>query len=752
MTTHDPHRQMLCRLAFTLLPLAATAALVAQRATPTPPQGHVRMTSTKVTTTIVDGVATNELQQILHNDGPQDAEAVWILPLPADAAADRFTMTVAGKEMESEVLDAGRARSIYEEIVRRRRDPGLLEYIGGGMLRARIFPIPPKQAITVLVRYRQVLPETGGLFQWRFPLRAAGVDGLAAEHVAVDVTIRSKTPLKNVFSPLQGVDVVRKGDHEARLSLERKGGVADADLTAFYGLSEKDFGLHLLTFAEPGQPGTFLMLLAPKHDWADTKPTPRQVTFVVDTSGSMLDGNRIAQARAALKFFVGSLKPHDRFDIVTFATEARSFFGGPVVASREQIEEAQRKIDAIEARGGTNIDEALRQALLPRTEGAVPIVVFLTDGLPTVGTTDVDTILANARKAAGDARVFVFGVGNDVHTRLLDGLADATRGDRDYVREGESIEVKTSALFDKLSHPVLTDVSLTVDGLEVLDVSPARLPDLFKGSRLTVVGRYRGDGHKAIRLKGTMAGTQTEFVFEGSFPTEAREHGFVPTIWATRRIATLLEAIRRNGQQKELMDELTRLSTTHGIVTPYTSHLIVEEGARLGAIGPSDGRGWGDRSRPTPGGGGAAGPAGPGMPGPTGPSTPGPRSAPAEESRRELNDLERAKDSGGKAVDTSVYLSRLATGAADDAYGTSKSLAGVASRRVEGRTFFDLGGIWIDGALKPAMKDRIRKVTAFTPEYFELLKQHPQLTKVFALGTRVVVVVGDSAIEVVADA
>src|SRR5690606_13681684 len=244
---------------------------------------------------------------------------------------------------------------------------------------------------------------------------------------------------------------------------------------------------------------------SPKHDWPEPRNQRRIVQFVLDTSGSM-QGEKIAQARNALRFFVESLRPADLFNVVPFSTEARPFLPAPVPATPENLATARERIAAVEARGGTNIDEALAVALAARADTTaaagtqdVPIVVFLTDGLPTVGETDAETLLKTvAERNTASARVFVFGVGSDVHTKLLDGIAEKTRGDRDYVREGEDIEVKTSALFTKLSHPVLTDVTLHFDGLEVFDVEPKQLPDLFKGSRLVVLARYRGEGHHAV--------------------------------------------------------------------------------------------------------------------------------------------------------------------------------------------------------------------------------------------------------------
>jgi Ca-activated chloride channel family protein len=757
----------LCLLSLT----AATAPLAAQIdrpipivPRPVPPTPQVRASSLRVETRIQDGIATTELRQSIRNEGGGQAEATWILPLPEGSLADRFTMTVGGKEVASEVLDAARARQIYEEIVRRRRDPGLLEYMGHGCLRARVFPIPAQGSVDVLVRYRQVLPATAGLHAFTFPLRAAGVEGAPAERVALDVVITSRQPIKNVYSPLPGVDIVRKGDHEARVSLELgQGRTAERDLTVFYGVSDAVIGLDLLTWRKAGAPGWFLLMATPKQDWPEPKNTMRVVQFVLDTSGSMA-GQKIEQARRALRFFVRSLKSGDRFNIVPFSTEARPFFPAPVEVSSETVGKATEMIDALEARGGTNIEDGLRTALaaeLPKHDvpvAIVPITVFLTDGQPTVGTTDVDQLLKIVVQSnRHGARVFVFGVGNDVNTRLCDKIAEDARGDRDYVREGEDIEVKTTALFEKLGNPVLTDVELLIDGAQVSDVEPKRIADLFKGSRLMVLGRYSGHGHHAVRLRGKLDGAVREFVYEAAFPSEASAWDFVPLLWAQRKIAVLLDAIRLNGQSPELVTEVQRLGREFGIVTPFTSHLIVEEGMQVAQSRGFDGRGVyrffsgdGDEAE-------ALGRL-------TDELRRAGALAPGAEAkvRENLATADRQQEAargrlaklgetevGADAVDTSVTtLALRVAGAPAPMAGGGGDAAAIASRRIAGRMFHLVGGVWVDRAFRPEMRGHERKIAAFSDEYFALLREHPELAPALAFSTQIVVVVGDVAIEI----
>ncbi|MCZ6598295.1 MAG: VIT domain-containing protein [Planctomycetota bacterium] len=760
------------------------------------------MTSLAVQVRIVDGVATTRLEQVLKNSSGSIQEAIWLLPLPEGAVADGFRMTVNGVEMAGEVLGADQARGIYEDIVRRKRDPGLLEYFGRGCLRARIFPIPAHGQVKVDVVFRQIVPQLGGLHRWSLALNAAGLEGRPPEHVTLDLSISSKKPLRNVFSPAKGIEVVRKDDHEARASFEGEfGQLSEGELAVFYGLSEQEFGLNLLSTRKKGtEEGSFLMLVAPKREWDESQVMRKSITFVLDTSGSM-SGRKIDQARGALRSFLGSLRPDDRFNIIPFATEALPFFPEPVSATPENLEAAYGRIDGIEARGGTNISQALALALGGATCGEhVPIVVFLTDGLPTVGEKDAPVILSDAERwNTAKARIFVFGVGHDVDTNLLDNLAGKSGGARDYVREKESIEEKAGDLFTKLSHPVMTDLELSVDGVEVSRRVPAKLPDLFKGATLQVFGRYQGKGAHAIRLTGTVQGVRREYVYEGTFaegPVE--DHDFVPPLWAERRVGVLLDAIRLNGSDPELVGEVKRLGREYQIVTPYTSHLIVEEGLAIALpTGPA-----------TPGTGGVTsgadgwflgqGGTGPSSPGSLGGARAGlrrneevsldeitlrlrdagvlPDNAPAPELEslalevvRELRASQEGfgrlgyAESGKDAVDDSVYLAHLIAGrssGSDNYYlghgdrGKKRAdLVSLFTRRVKDKVFVLRKGVWTDRTYDVGKMAAGKKVVeAWSREYFDLLKAKPELRSYFAFSTRLIVVIGSEVYEVRAPA
>ncbi|MEZ6037308.1 MAG: VIT domain-containing protein [Planctomycetota bacterium] len=746
-------------------------APVATTAPGHPTRPGVHITRTQIHAEVVDGVATTTIDQVVHNTGGRDAEATWFLPLPAGAVADAFTMTVGGKEVAGEVLDSGQAAQVYESIVRRRRDPGLLEYAGEGMLRARIFPIPANDDVAVSVRIRQVLQPTGGMFEWSWPLRVARLGDAAGGPIGLTVHLQSRTPLSTVVTPHAAAEIRRSGEHEATISLEGQNGEFD-DLRVLYGLSEQEFGLHMLPYRQGREPGWFTMLLSPPRTLADAKVPPRCVQLVVDTSGSM-KGAKIEQAKASLHVFLESLREVDRFQVITFASSTQKFFDAPMPATCDNLAAAHARVDSLQALGGTNIGDALRLALesVPTGDGdevLLPQIVFVTDGEPTVGLTRPEQILELTKVSDKQAtRIFALGVGDQIDVRLLDDLVAQHRGARDFVGNTEKIEAKVDALCQKISRPALTDVEVRCDGLDVLDVHPTVTRDLFCGEMLQMVGRYRNSGTKTVRVTGKQNGVKKEFVFEVEFPKVALNYPFVQTVWARQHVATLLDAIRHNGQQKELVDEVRAIATQYGIVTPYTSQLIVEEGMRLAGVRDqvNDGRrrekvyrGPGD-AMPSPGGGGgggAGGPSGPttggpAAPSPTGPSTGGPASPAGYGGGYRGPELGRLgeKRTGAEAIEES----RVVTGG-DDFYLGSTRKAGSKDagrellRRAAGRVFVPVGEELVEQGLPEDWQQQVVVVEAFSKEYFALLKQKIWLREIIALGDRVVFRDGERIVRV----
>ncbi|MEM8884175.1 MAG: VIT and VWA domain-containing protein [Planctomycetota bacterium] len=550
-----------------------------RRPTPVRPMA-MRLTEHRVKIAIENQVARTDVVQVFHNPNPWPIEGVYLFPLPPGAAVSDFTMSMGGKQITGEILDAKRASDIYRSIVSRRDDPGLLEYAGRRAIRARLFPIPARSDTKVTLSFGQVLPTVGGMIEMTYPMRSQAFRHGRVK-MAGEIDIRAPQGILNLYCPTHALDVVHKSDTHVAASFEEVSADPSRDLQLLYTLGNREFGLSLSTHKPLGDDGYFLMLLAPRTSGKRVQPLPKDVVFALDTSGSMGDrgGRKMAQAKRALGYALGRLRPQDRFNIVTFATEARPYRDALVAATPENIAAAVKHVEGLVATGGTAMHDALVQSLaVGRSEGRVPIVIFLTDGQPTIGPVVPKEIhTAAGRSNRAEARLFVFGVGYDVNTQLLNDLADTHRGTASYVTEKEDIERKVSTLVDRVASPVLTDVAVTIDGLEARDIYPQRIGDLFAGQQVVLAGRYRGKGAHAIRLRGKLGKDEVHFVYEANFGDQPGQT-FLPKLWAVRRVGFLLSQMRRNGESTELADEVRRLGTRYGIVTPYTSFLVVEEG------------------------------------------------------------------------------------------------------------------------------------------------------------------------------
>ncbi len=584
--------------------LAAVPGLFAQGfILPGPGLPMPALTDHRVDVQITDQVARVTVHQTFYNPSSFSLEGHYYFPLPPDASITEFEMIADGKTMKGELLEKDKARKIYEDIVRRRIDPALLEYAGNELFSAKIFPIPPRGKREIILEYSGLLRYDGTVVRFSYPLRGELQSGRAgaparplvisgmeeggyekreeagAVSQVIHVMIDSKNPIRTLYSPSHQVTITRKNDHHAEASYEGKRQAVSEPFLLYYSYSEKDFGLSMMTFRNGDKEGYFLVLISPKMDVTDEEIMGKEILFILDTSGSM-EGEKISQAREALSYCMNRLGPRDRFNIVTFSTEIR-FFREEMAPAPQHRKDALEFIRALEAGGGTNINEALLQALgMQFGEEGPRSIVFLTDGLPTVGVTDAGEIVRNvSEKNRAGIKIFTFGVGHDVNTFLLDRIASDSRSVSDYIEPGENIEEKVTQFYDRVSHPVMMDLALDFGGMKTDHVYPKELPDLFRGSQLAVLGRYTGGGAECeVTLKGTVNGREKRFKYDVSVePDEA--YRFIPQLWATRKIGFLSDEIRLHGENAELKDEIIALSLKYGVMSPYTSYLVQEDEA-----------------------------------------------------------------------------------------------------------------------------------------------------------------------------
>lgn len=536
----------------------------------------------KVEARISDQVATTTIEQEFYNPNGTRLEGTFLLPVPRGAQLNRFTMEIDGKKVEAELLGADKARGIYEEIVRSMRDPALLEYIGQDVFRVRIFPFQPNERKRVSLSYTQLLKADGGLMNYIAPLNTAKFSAKPLKNVSLKIELAGARPLKAVWSPSHAVELKRDGG-KATVGFEARDVRPDTDFQLLFAFEAGELGANLLTHKVPGEDGYFLLLASPDASVKGKKSVPKDVCFVIDTSGSMA-GGKLEQAKKALAFCVENLNDTDRFEVLRFSTEVEPVFEKLVPANEANRKQAQEFIKGLKPMGSTAIDDALRKAFGARPEKLDRqfVVVFLTDGRPTIGVTDENSILRNVRdRNTGLTRIFNFGIGTDVNTHLLDKIADETKAFSTYVLPEEDLEVKLSAFFSKIKEPALANVKVTFpEGVRVTKLYPSPLPDLFKGEQLVLAGRYAGEAKGKLTIEGSVAGEARKFSYDVDFAHGSREHEFIPRLWATRRVGYLLDEIRLRGENAELKDEVTELARKYSIVTPYTAWLITEDETR----------------------------------------------------------------------------------------------------------------------------------------------------------------------------
>ncbi len=533
----------------------------------------------RVTVEIEEQVATTHIDQVFRNESKWDnVEGTYVFPVPEGASMSAFTMHVDGEPLNAEILEANEARKIYEDIVRKQRDPALLEYAGRNTWRARIFPFLAGEEKRVELSYDEIIQRENGLCRYLYPLNTEKFSSKPLEDVSVTVRLSASRPIKSIYSPSHEISVEREDETHATVIYAEENAKPDRDFVLYYTLSDEDIGLNLLTYRELDQDGFYLLLASPKVEVDPSDVVRKRVIFTLDTSGSML-GEKFRQAREALKYVLRNLNEGDQFNVVNYATTVSVFSETPLDATEENIASAIQYVDKLTVGGGTNIARALQQALaFASNDEWTNMILFLTDGKPTVEVTDHAEILQRTRDAnQGNARIFVFGVGYNVNTHLLDRLSSEHHGASDYVLPEEDIETEVSSFYNKISMPVLSDLNLRFDGISMEDVYPPELPDLFQGSQIVQLGRFKGAGDATIVLSGEVNDTPHQFTYEAAFPSESTAHEFLPRLWATRKIGYQLDQIRLNGTNQELVDEVIALSRQYGVITPYTAFLILED-------------------------------------------------------------------------------------------------------------------------------------------------------------------------------
>jgi Ca-activated chloride channel homolog len=682
-----------CLLALGLMtaPLAAQGWIEVERPpvrTPNPPD--VLRVSSDVRVTIQGRIAQVEVQESFRNAGGTLAEGTYLYPLPGEAVFQNFSLWMGDQEQRGEIMKAEDAQRVYEEIVRKLRDPALLTLAGHGLVRARVFPLQPGATRKVVLRYTQVLDRAGDALRLRYAFGSRGEAG-----TTFGVTLPEAGDYGVPYSPTHEITSRRDRDRLLVQADPRGGG----DLELLLPLRRGLVGTSVLANAPGGEPGYFMLLLAPPV--SDSGPViPRDLSLVVDVSGSM-SGTKLEQVKQALQQALGTLRPEDRFRLIAFSSSVREFRPGFTPATAGDLARAREFVDGLVADGGTNIAGALDAALTsPADEERLPIVIFLTDGLPSVGEQEPDRLAEQAGTRIGRARIFTFGVGEDVNTYLLDRLAREGRGSPEYVTAGgSSVETAMGRVVDRIRRPALVNLRVTAAPVRFSQLSPGTLPDLFYGEELVVFGRYDGAGRGPLVIEGERNGRRERLQSEVSFPATESGNEFIPRLWASRRIGDLTRQVRLEGGGDQLISQIRDLGLRYGILTEYTSYLVQE---------------------PTP--------LATRMDGP-----PAPAAVPAPRDQTGSVAVERARQSSALADAKTLASAEVAINQAAGGMGSS----GAGLKRVGGRLFRRTNGVWTDAARQDSLSTVA--VAPFSDAYFALTRALPELAPCFALGEEVLV-------------
>jgi len=579
-----------------LCALFVTTSLFAQTAWISPNTRLIHTQAVQVTQVdaridLADQIATTTLDIALRNPTGRPLESELLVPVPQGAVLKTFAFEGGNAEATARLLPRDEARRIYDRIVAQTRDPALLEFVGNAVVKSSVFPVPANGTQKVHVTYEQLLEADGSRLDYVLP-RSEAVEYSVPWKLSMRV--KSTSRIASVYSPSHEIAVKQPNGNEATLSCETKD--PGAFRVSFLRETKDEMTASLLAYPDPKiGGGYFLVMIAPPKPKADAVPIKREVTLVIDRSGSMA-GPKLDQVKAAALQVIEGLNDGEGFNLIVYNEAVEMFAAQPVIKNAETTKQARDYISALRVSGGTNIHDSVVEALRQKPlDGMLPLVLFLTDGLPTIGQTSEKAIRETVAKGnPHQRRVFTFGVGVDVNTPLLSRIARETRASAEFVLPKEDVEVKVGRVFDRLRGPLLTKPALRVldDPNRVSDLIPSPLPDVFEGEQILLSGTYRGEAPLHFQLTGASAEGERKFDFTFNLDKASTANAFVARLWASNKIAVLSEAIRDLGADgatantTELVNEIVRLSTQFGILTEYTAFLA-EEGTSLAAAAPN---------------------------------------------------------------------------------------------------------------------------------------------------------------------
>lgn len=553
--------------------------------------GACPLKTTAVRADISGFISRVRVRQEFENTFTEPIEAIYVFPLSQNGAVDGMTMTVGTRVIRGKIMRREEARQTYETAKSEGKTASLLDQERPNIFTQSVANIMPGERVIVEIAYVETLKYEDGAYEFVFPMVVAPryipgsvtdaakisppIAATRAGHdISIEVNLNAGVPVEEIRSSSHAIDQVNFSPNTSKVTLRGEKTIPNKDFILRYDVTGKRIEDAVLVHRDPRR-GFFTLILQPPDKIATEDRTPKEIVFVLDTSGSM-GGFPIEKAKEAMKLSLDGLYPNDTFNLITFAGDTDILFNKPVPATRANLERAQAFLDGREGSGGTEMMKAIKAALAPSgAQDHLRIVCFMTDGH--VG--NDNEIIAEVQKHP-NARVFSFGIGSSVNRHLLDKIALEGKGEAEYVGLNDDGSKAAKKFYERVRTPLLTDLSIDWNGMPVADVYPNRLTDLFSAKPVILHGRYNKAVNGTIKLKGKVAGQPYERSIAVNFPETENANDALSTLWARTRIDELSSARLKTQDAKagsEMDALITSLGLDFGLLTNFTSFVAVED-------------------------------------------------------------------------------------------------------------------------------------------------------------------------------
>ena len=553
--------------------------------------GTCPLKTTAVKADISGFLARVNVRQEFENKFNTPIEAIYVFPLSQKGAVDQMTMTVGSRVTRGKIMRREEARQTYVAAKSEGKAAALLDQERPNIFTQSVANIMPGDSIVIEISYVETLKYEDGAYEFVFPMTVGpryipgGVPDAArikppvaalrnGSDISIEVNVNAGVPVEEVRSSSHQIEQVNRTPSESRVTLRGGRAIPNKDFILRYDVTGRRIEDAFMTHRDP-RGGFFTMILQPPDKIAAEDRTPKEIVFVLDTSGSM-GGFPIEKAKEAMRLSLDGLYPEDTFNLITFAGETEVLFDGPVPATQANLEKAQAFLAGRSGGGGTEMMKAIKAALDPTdSQSHLRIVCFMTDGY--VG--NENEIIGEIQRHP-NARVFSFGIGSSVNRHLLDKMAEEGKGEVEYVALEDDGSKAARKFYERVRSPLLTDLSIDWNGLPVADVYPGKLTDLFSAKPVILHGRYTAAASGAIKLRGKVAGQPYERTISVNLPAADPANDVLATLWARTRVDEL-SAARLNPASPEvgtaIDKQITDLGLEFGLMTNFTSFVAVDD-------------------------------------------------------------------------------------------------------------------------------------------------------------------------------